>query len=135
MPTRRKRVMRFLNTLRNKLTRRKKKLRRSRRRNKPRMSRLRSFLNRNRNRLRTRKNVAKGKNQQLKKMSDCKPKPGILRAPKPTVTPLLRRALQNPKQQKTRPTKPTHRVHTTKQNYNAPGGIVCHNSVGARRWC
>jgi len=100
MPTRRNRVMRFLNTLRNKLTRRKKKLRRSRRRNKPRMSRLRSFLNRNRNRLRTRKNVAKGKNQQLKKKTDCKPKPGILRAPKPTVNPLLRRALQNPKQQK-----------------------------------
>ncbi len=51
--------MRFLNTLRNKLTRRKKKPRRSRRRRKPRMSRLRSFLNRNRNRLRTRKNVGR----------------------------------------------------------------------------
>ena len=99
MPTRRNRVMRFLNTLRNKLTRRRKKSRNSRRR-KPRMSRLRRFLNRNRNRLRTRKNVAKGKNQQPKKISGCKPKSGILiRAPKPTVNPLLRRALQNPKKQ------------------------------------
>ena len=101
MPTRRNRVMRFLNTLRNKLTRRKKKPRRSRRRRKPRMSRLRRFINRNRNRLRTRKNVAKGKIQP-KKISDCKPKPkpGILRAPKPMVPPLLRMALQNRQKQR-----------------------------------
>jgi len=59
MPTRRNRVMRFLNTLRNSLIRRRKKPRRSRRRRKPRMSRLRRFLNRNRNRLRTRKNVGR----------------------------------------------------------------------------
>ena len=72
--------MRFLNTLRNKLTRRRKKSRTSRRRRKPRMSRLRRFLNRNRNRLRTRKNVAKGKNQQPKKFkSNCKPSGTVIK--------------------------------------------------------
>lgn len=98
MPTRRNRVMRFLNILRNKLTRRRKKSRSSRRRRKPRMSRLRRFLNRNRNRLRTRKNVAKGKNQQPKKfISNCKPSGTVI---KPTVNPLLRRALQNTQPQR-----------------------------------
>ena len=82
MPTRRNRVMRFLNTLRNKLTRRKKKPRRSRRR-KPRMSRLRRFLNRNRNRLRTRKNVAKGKNQQPKKFKSNYKHPRTVLKPTP----------------------------------------------------
>ena len=98
MPTRRNRVMRFLNTLRNKLTRRRKKSRSSRRRRKPRMSRLRRFLNRNRNRLRTRKNVAKGKNQQPKKFkSNCKPSGTTVI--KPTVNSSLRRALQNTQSQ------------------------------------
>ena len=76
MPTRKNSIMRFLNTLRNKLTRRIKKPRRSRKRRKPRISRLRKFLNRNRNRLRTRKNVGRmpkftkniqPSNQQIKK--------------------------------------------------------------------